>query len=311
MGIGSGESGLDGSEIWVDDERAEAGEDPGPRAEDIVGDIEEERTAEGIFFGFGSEHALGDVGSAAGFGTWIPIGPPADGDGEDKNHQGEIGHGEIGEEIEERLAVAIDGGDDGFAFSGGDDLFVGEFFDEGLEAEPSAVLSDEASADFFEGEVGGGENGGHFDKELDHINDEHAPEAGVGGEEDIENAAGDNRLPRGEAEEDIGDFAGGEGDHAHDEAVKEEAEVNGAEATDERGGATGVAVFVEFEIGEDAGASPQAGKEEDRGDAGKDEGPPLPIASDAEFSDLFGDPVWGIGGESGGDHGETGEPPRD
>src|SRR5271163_330218 len=63
----------------VDGDGDEAGDDPWPRAHRVMGDVEPEGGAEGIFFVLGAEHSLGDVAAAAGFGAGIPAGPPLDG----------------------------------------------------------------------------------------------------------------------------------------------------------------------------------------------------------------------------------------
>ena len=49
-------------------------------------------------------------------------------------------------------------------------------------------------------------------------------------EDNIQDAAGEDGLPRGQAEEYVCDFARGQRDHAHDEAVKEQAEIECAKA---------------------------------------------------------------------------------
>ena len=132
----------------------------------------------------------------------------------------------------------------------------------------------------------------------------------MGGEDHVQNTTDDDGLPGRHAEEDVGDLAGSEGHHAHDEAVEEQPEVEGAEAAHDRGGGAGVAVFVELEVGHDARAAPEAGEEKDRRHAGEHEGPPLPVAGDAVFAHLLGHPVRGVGRERRRHHRETGEPPR-
>ena len=56
----------------------------------------------------------------------------------------------------------------------------------------------------------GGDHRGHFDEELNHIDDQHAPKTGPGGEMHVENAANQQRLPAVKAEENAGDLAGRE-----------------------------------------------------------------------------------------------------
>ena len=37
-----------------------------------------------------------------------------------------------------------------------------------------------------DGEVSGGNDGGHLNEELKHVNHQHTPQAGVGGEDDVQ-----------------------------------------------------------------------------------------------------------------------------
>src|SRR5436305_11355199 len=88
----------------------------------------------------------------------------------------------------------------------------------------------------FERENSGGDDGGHLDEELDHVDDEDAPEAGVRGERGVEDAAEEKGLSACKAEQDAGDFAGGQIDAGHDETVKEQPEIHGTEAADHGSG---------------------------------------------------------------------------
>ena len=45
--------------------------------------------------------------TASGLGARIPVGPPADRDRNDENHQREIGHREVRHHVEQRLAAAV------------------------------------------------------------------------------------------------------------------------------------------------------------------------------------------------------------
>src|SRR5204863_5885268 len=51
----------------------------GPGSDGVVGDVEPEGGEEGVLLAAGGEHALGDVGRAAGLSAAINLGPPADG----------------------------------------------------------------------------------------------------------------------------------------------------------------------------------------------------------------------------------------
>ena len=74
------------------------------------------------------------------------------------------------------------------------------------------------------------------------------------------------------------DLAGRQVDGGHDHAVEEQAQVDRAEAAHGAGRLARVAQLVELEVGQHAGAPPQARVEEDRRDAGERERPPLPVA---------------------------------
>ena len=97
---------------------------------------------------------------------------------------------------------------------------------------------------------------------------------------------------------------------AENDAVDRNAEIEGAEAAQERGGFAGIADFGEFDVGHDAGAAPQAGVEEHGEHAARDEVPPQPVARDAAHRDHAGDGQRRVGGERGRHHRRPGQPPR-
>ena len=147
------------------------------------------------------------------------------------------------------------------------------------------------------GEVGRRDHRRHLHEELDHVDDEHAPQPGERGERHVEHADQQQRLPAIEAEQDAGDLARRQVHRRHDQAVEEQAEVDGAEAAQRRRGAAGVAQLVELEVGQDAGPPPQPGVEEDRRHAGQHERPPHPVAGDAVAPHDVGDQVRRVGAE--------------
>src|SRR5271165_6702285 len=85
-----------------------ADDHPWPGAESVVGDVEPERGEEGVALVLRAEHALRDVTAAAGFGPGIPGGPPVDGDVDEEGDRGHPDGMEIGNEAEERAAVAAE-----------------------------------------------------------------------------------------------------------------------------------------------------------------------------------------------------------
>jgi len=102
----------------------------------------------------------------------------------------------------------------------------------------------------FQGEVGEREGRRHGDAELDRVGDEHAPQAGHGCEEHRDHAHQQQRLLHGPAKHDVGDLRRSEVYRRHDHAVEEQAEVDRAEAADERRGFPRVAHLVELKIGQ-------------------------------------------------------------
>src|SRR5512140_662675 len=280
-----GEGLLDVRKLGEDDDRGQPDEDPGPRPEDVVGDVEEEDGAERVLLGLRGQHALGDVAAAAGLGPRVPDRPPLDGQGHDEDGDGQV---PIALEVRQH-AQEVDAAGTGRRR---------ELGDQGRHA-----------ADGPDGEVGRRDDRGHLDEELDHVDDQDAPEAGDRGEDDVEDADEEERLPAIEPEEDGGDLAGGQIDRGHDDAVEEEAEVDRAKAADDAGGLARIAELVELEVGQDLGAAPHPGVKEDGRDAGQGEGPPDPVARDAVAADDVGDQVRRVAAERRGHHGEAGQPP--
>lgn len=280
VGVGIWEGFLDGIDAWEDEDGGEGDEDPRPGAEGVVGDIEEKGGSHGVAFVLGGEHALGDVAAASGLGAGEVGGPPLDGEGDEKDGEPDCGVIEVRE-------------DGHFC----DDPFIGE---EGAHASDALVVH----------EVDGGPNGAaHGEGELDEIGEDDAPESTEGGVDENDEAADGEHLPGGDSEDDLAELDGGETDHSHDEDVEDEAEIEGAESPQEGGFFSAVAELVELDIGHDAGASPEFGKDKDGDHSRDEEGPPAPVCGDSLVADELGDEVWGVGGESGGDHGDAEEPP--
>ena len=150
----------------------------------------------------------------------------------------------------------------------------------------------------------------HLDEELNHVDDEHAPEAGVRREDDVQDADEEQRLPALEAEQDPGDLAGRQVHGGHDHAVEQQAEVDGAEAAHQACRPPRVADLVELEIRHHPRAAPEPRVEEHRGDARQHKRPPHPVAGHAIAPDDVGDQVGGVAAEGGCDHRQPGEPPR-
>ena len=80
-GNGAGDVG----ELRVDDRRRERDDDPRPRTQRVVHDVEQQRADDGVLLGLRREHALRDVAAAARLGARIPHRPPLDGERNDEH----------------------------------------------------------------------------------------------------------------------------------------------------------------------------------------------------------------------------------
>ncbi len=146
---------------------ASADEDPRPRAQHVVRDVEEQHRAERIPLRLRREHPLRDVAAAAGLGAGIPDRPPLHRDRHDEDRDGDV---PVVREVRQDAQVVQCRRD---------------------PASPRACRSARdrpPTCGAVDREVGGGDDRRHLDEELDHVDDEHAPQAGVRGEHDVEHA---------------------------------------------------------------------------------------------------------------------------
>ena len=101
----------------------------------------------------------------------------------------------------------------------------------------------------------------------------------------------------------------GFGDPAEDQAVHQQAEIDGAKAAKEGGGLSVVTHFGELHVGHQTGAAPQTREEKHRHHAGEKKRPPEPVPCDALCVDEAGDEQRRIGGKRSGNHRGAGQPP--
>ena len=160
-------------------------------------------------------------------------------------------------------------------------------------------------------EVRGRNHRRHLDEELNHVDDEHAPEPGVCREHDVEDTHPHERLPALQPEQDAGDLDGRQVDGRHDHAVEQQAQINRAEAAQPPRRTPRVSNLVELEIGHDSRAPPEARVEKHRRDARQHERPPHPVARHAVAAHDVGDQVRRVAAERRGDHRQPCQPPRD
>jgi len=90
-------TGLRTRQARIENDRGEGGEDPGPGAQGVVGDIEPQHGKQAVAFIPRAEDTLGDVPSAAGLGAGIPEGPPLHAEMDQKGQHGQSPEGFSGE----------------------------------------------------------------------------------------------------------------------------------------------------------------------------------------------------------------------
>ena len=183
------------------------------------------------------------------------------------------------------------------------------------------------------GVIGDGDDNGHFEDELEEVGPEDSPEAA---ERDVEAGEGDEKKntdgqrrtigaspdpaergdpsayreqQRGATESDSDNAGHGLGDPSEDDAVHEQAEVDGAEAAQEGGRFAAITDLGKLYVGEQSAAPPETGEEEDGHHAGEQRSPPEPVSADALGVDQAGDDQRRVGGKGGGDHRGSGQPP--
>ena len=231
--VGIGKRGLNVFEFGEDDDRTQSRDDPRPRAQHVVGKVEEQRRTQGILLRLRRQHALGDVAAAARFSAGIPVGPPADGDGHDENHQRQFAHREVRKDVEDGLAVTVNGRQNGLRALHVD-LLRAERADQLLQSGPGALAHAGMHGHRLQTEIRRRHDRRHLDEELNHVYDQHAPQTRVRGEDHVEHAAKNDRLPRRHPEKDVGDLAARQRHHAHDETVEEQPEIDRAKSAHQR-----------------------------------------------------------------------------
>ena len=109
-----------------------------------------------------------------------------------------------------------------------------------------------------------------------------------------------------------GDDAGHRFRHpAENQAVHEQAKVDGAKAAQKGGRLAGVAHLRELHIGQQSRAPPQTGEEKNRHHARRQEAPPEPVSGDSLPINEPGYNQGSVGGEGCGHHRRPRQPPGD
>ena len=101
----------------------------------------------------------------------------------------------------------------------------------------------------------------------------------------------------------------GIGDPAQDQAIHNQAEIDGFESAEECGWPAGIPDFSQLHIGQDFSAPPVA-REEEHGEHSAEAGtPPDPVTGDALSGHHASDEQWSISGKGGGHHRGACQPP--
>ena len=137
----------------------------------------------------------------------------------------------------------------------------------------------------FHAIVGDGDHDGHLQHELKQIRPQDAPqsaERNVKSGERNQKKNADGQAGRFAFAEHRPDDAGhGLGHPAQDQAVHQQAEIDGAKSAQECRGLSGVAHFRELHVGEQARTPPQARKQEHGHHSRRQKTPPQPVPGDA------------------------------
>ena len=295
-------AGLAILERGVENDRGEAGDDPGPGPERVVGDLEEEGGEHAVPLRARAEDALGDIASASGLGARVPGRPPLHGE---IDPEGEQGHPGVGDDARRRDTDGQDGQRGRLAAEVGDHL--------GLEHVDPAHGTDGVDRKH--------DDRAHLDDELDEVGPHHRPHArrhrvdGRDGEADAHghDLAADRHAEHADvlqAERDGQDLDHGPRHPAEDDQVDRDGEIEGAKPAQEGRGPAAVAQLGQLHVRHDLRAAPEAGEEEDGEHAAHHEVPPEPVARHAFGGDERCDYQRRVGGEGGGDHGRARQPPR-
>ena len=154
-----------------------------------------------------------------------------------------------------------------------------------------------------------GDGPGHGQDELDHVGDDHAPEAGQQGVAQSQGRPDDDRRPLVHAQDRLGHGAQPlEHPAQHDEVV-DDGEVAGLEAAQEGRRLAAVAHFDELVVGDDLGPPPESREQEHRQHLAQHVVPAEPVVPDAVVADEARHRQRRIGGEGGGHHARAQDPP--
>ena len=249
--------------------------DPEPGPAGLEDGVKESRP-DGVAFVAAGRHALHVV--------TVGVAPPDQ--SEDHQHLQDVGveGGEVGKDGQGAfpvLGVGPDAGEDGLEPTGLADRNAGE-----------------------------GEHASHGDEDWTRVGGDHAVKAGEGGVEESHRHQDEDGLHLIEGGEHFDHGAHPEGHPANGQEVLQNSSVTGPHPAEQGGGFALVTELEELGVGDQVGPAPEPGKEKDADDQGEDryDDPPHPF--EPVLAGHLGHPDGGVGGETGGDHGEGRWPTR-
>ncbi len=287
--------------VRIEEHGAKAGDDPRPRSDCVVRDVEEQSRQHTVTFGLRREDSLRDVSAAARLGAGIPGGPPL--------------HAEEDAECQERHpGIRLD------AVAAELDRQNGDCRRFTAEVLRHADSERGDPADGLHRVHGENDHRRHFDHELHEIRPQHRPHARrdrVAHRHQEADADGDHltgHIDTGDVHVAKPERDGENLDHrprhpAEDDQVDRDREVERPEAAKHRRSFAAVADLGELDVSHDVGPPPESGEEEHREHAAHQHVPPQPVAGDPVREDEARDDERGVGGEGCRHHRCAGEPP--
>ena len=218
--IDSGEGRLDRGEVGEDEDRRERRDEPRPRTERVIQEVEEERSAERVVGRLRREDALDDVATAARFGAGVPHVPPLHRDRNYKHGHRRVHVGEVRQEPR---------------------LFKHRRVRH--QRRPAADRRVVHAVHHHR------ERAGHHDREQEEVRVDRAADAAQARIDERRDSRHRENRPRRNAEHDDADLDRAQQHHRHHHEIVDHAEVQCAERAEKRGGASRITQLVERDVG--------------------------------------------------------------
>ena len=228
----------------------------------------------------GREHALGDVAAPAGLGARIVARPPL-------NRQRNQQHGDPGIGVRQIGKQGKLGHDSG--------------------VREQAIQS--ANLRQFEDPPRRPHRPDHGQNELNEIREDDRAQPAHHTVHQRDAAGDQQRQPARPTEQNAPEFDGGQADGGHDQDVEHQAEVQRPEAAKKRRRLAAVPQFIEADVGQDAGPTPQPRIDKHRHHACEQKRPPRPVACNPLLTHQVRHQVGGVCAERRGHHADAQKPP--